>query len=135
MILVDTSTWIDFFAARDLPHTRVLERFIEADDDLALCGLILTEVLQGIRSDRDYKRTRAQLRSLPLLPMEESIFVKGAEIYRTMRKRGVTIRRTNDCLIAAVALSFDVPLLHADIDFDRIGRVFPFATAAGQGGT
>lgn len=133
MILVDTSVWIDFFAGRRLPHTRVLERSIEADDDLALCGLILTETLQGIRNDRDYERTRAKLRSLLLLPMEESIFVKGAEIYRAMRKRGLTIRRTNDCLIAAVALSFEVPLLHADVDFDRIGRVFPLDAAENTG--
>ncbi len=80
MTLVDTSVWIDFFAARDLPHVRRLEAIIEANDGLALCGLVLAEILQGIRSDAAYERTRARLRPLVLLPMDEQIFVKGADI-------------------------------------------------------
>lgn len=134
MTLVDTSVWIDFFAGRELPHVRLLEEIIETNDGLALCGVMLTEILQGIRSDAAYERTRARLRPLLLLPMDEQVFVKGAEIYRSLRKRGVTIRRTNDCLIAAVALVYDVPLLHADTDFARIARAFPLAFAGGANG-
>lgn len=125
MTLVDTSVWIDFFAGRDLPHVETLVAKIDANDELALCGLVLTEILQGIRSDVAYERTRERLRPLAMLPMDERIFVKGADIYRSLRRRGVTIRRTNDCLIAAVALAYDVTLLHADADFERIGRAFP----------
>jgi len=56
--------------------------------------------------------------------MDVRVFLRAAAVYRGLRKRGITIRRTNHCLIAAVALTFDVPLLHA-VDFDRIARVFP----------
>ena len=63
--------------------------------------------------------------------MEESIFVKGADIYRTLHKRGVTVRPTNDCLSAPVELGFGVTLLHANADFDRIARVFPLEVAEG----
>lgn len=133
MTLVDTSVWIDFFAGRDAPHTRVLESLVLSDHDLALCGIVLTEVLQGIRSDPAFEQTRARFKPLALLPMDESTFVKGAEIYRTLRKRGVTIRRTADCLIAAVALNYGVALLHADADFDRIAQVFPLEMASGPG--
>lgn len=129
MTLVDTSVWIDFFAGRELPHVLLLESIIDSNDQLALCGLILTEILQGIRTDAAYERTRLRLQPLVLLPMDEAIFVQGADIYRSLRKRGVTIRRTNDCLIAAVALTYGTPLLHADADFERIGRAYPLASA------
>ena len=125
MTLVDTSVWIDYFAGRPLPHVAALVELIEARDDLALCGLVLTEVLQGIRTDDDYDRVLTHFRTLTLLPMEHSIFVLGADIYRKLRRRGTTIRRTNDCLIAAVALSYEIALLHADADFDRIARTYP----------
>jgi len=133
VILVDTSVWIDFLLGRDLPHVETLETLISADEDLALCGLVLTEILQGIRDDVDYERTRARLRPLPLLPMDEPVFLKAAEIYRALRRQGVTIRRTNDCLIAAVAIIFGVALLHADADFDRIAAVYPLTPAARSG--
>lgn len=124
-MLVDTSVWIDFLGGRNTDPVALLERAIEGREALSLCGIVLTEILQGIRSDAEHHRTKAQLALLTLLPMDVHVFLLGADIYRALRKRGVTIRRTNDCLIAAVALTYDVPLLHADVDFDRIARVFP----------
>ena len=117
MILVDTSVWIDFFAGRDVPHVAALEQFIKDNQDLALCGIILTEILQGIGDDATHQRVRRHLRPLIMLPMPQAAFVRAADIYRRMRKQGITIRKTNDCIIAATALEHSCQLFHNDRDF------------------
>ena len=96
MILVDTSVWIDFFAGRDLPHVATLEQFILDNEDLALCGIILTEILRGITDDTTHRRVRRYLSPLIMLPMPEAEFVRAADIYRKLRKQGMTIRKTED---------------------------------------
>ncbi len=125
MILVDTSVWIDFFAGRDLPHVARLEQSILDNEDLALSGIILTEILQGIRDDTTYWCVRRYLSALIMLPMPESVFVRAADIYRKLRKQGITIRKTNDCIIAATALEHRSLLLHNDKDFIPITKHFP----------
>ena len=125
MILVDTSVWIDFFAGRDLPHVARLEQLILDNEDLALCGIILTEILQGIGDDATHRRVRHDLGSLIMLPMPDAVFVRAADIYRRLRKQGITIRKTNDCIIAATALEHQCALLHDDKDFEPIARHFP----------
>jgi hypothetical protein len=122
MVLVDTIVWIDFFGNRPEPHVAVLEALIKGDEDICLCGVILTEVLQGIRSDADYRKTREYLDALIILPMHPVTFVRAAELYRSLRKKGVTIRKPIDCIIAAVAIENDLPLLHNDRDFDHIAN-------------
>ena len=125
MILVDTSVWIDFFAGRDLPHVAKVEQFILDNEDLALCGIILTEILQGIADDTTYRRVQNELGSLIMLPMPQVVFVRAADIYRRLRKQGITIRKTNDCIIAATALEHNCQLLHDDKDFLPITKHFP----------
>ena len=84
MILVDTSVWIDFFAGRHLPHVATLEQFILDNEDLALCGIILTEILQGIADDSTYRDVQNVLGSLIMLPMPQAVFVRAADIYRRL---------------------------------------------------
>jgi predicted nucleic acid-binding protein len=122
VILVDTSVWIDFFAGRDLPNVAKLEQSILDNEDLALSGIILTEILQGIPDDTTYRRVRLYLGALIMLPMPESVFVRAADIYRKLRKQGITIRKTNDCIIAATALEHRCQLLHNDKDFRPIAE-------------
>lgn len=122
MVLVDTTVWIDFFADRSEPHVAALQKFIEIEEDLCLCGIILAEVLQGIRSDEDYIKTKKYLDDLIFLPMRQATFIRAAEVYRSLRKRGVTIRKPVDCMIASVATEHDIPLLHNDRDFDYIAK-------------
>lgn len=128
MILIDTSVWIDFFAGRDTPHVACLEQLILDDEDLALCGIILTEILQGIGDDSTYRRVKRFLDPLLMLPMPETVYVRAADIYRKLRKTGITIRKTNDCIIAATALEHHCQLLHNDRDFLPIGTHFPLKT-------
>jgi len=120
MVLVDTTVWIDFFGNRPEPHVALLQDLIENDEDLCLCGVILAEVLQGIRSDTAYRKTKEHLGALIFLPMRQSTFIRAAELYRSLRKNGITIRKPVDCMIASVAIEHDLNLLHNDRDFDRI---------------
>jgi predicted nucleic acid-binding protein len=117
MVLVDTTVWIDFFSARPLPHVEALERLIEQRKDVCICGIILTEVLQGIRKDSEFRKTRDLFHTLIFLPMAYPTFLRSAEIYRTLRRRGITIRKPLDCMIASVAIEIEIPLLHNDKDF------------------
>jgi len=122
VILVDTSVWIDFFAGRDQPQVAALERLILANEDLALCGIIVTEILQGISDDATYRRVRRYLTPLIMLPMSDTVFVEAANIYRKLRNKGITIRKSNDCIIAATALDHRCELLHNDRDFAPISE-------------
>jgi len=122
MVLVDTSVWIDFFAGRNLPHVRRLESLLAKGEDLCICGIVLTEILQGIRADATYRRTRAYLEALLFLPMDREVFLRAAEIYRLLRKRGITVRKPVDCMISSVAIEHDVGLLHNDRDFVPIAE-------------
>jgi predicted nucleic acid-binding protein len=122
MVLVDTTVWIDFFAGRNEPHVTALQKLIEDEKDLSLCGVILAEVLQGIRSDTDFIKTKEYLGELIILPMRQITFLRAAEIYRSLRKKGLTIRKPVDCMIASVAIEYDIHLLHNDRDFDNIAK-------------
>ncbi|MFZ0133694.1 MAG: PIN domain nuclease [Desulfobacterales bacterium] len=120
MVLIDTTVWIDFFAGRQLPHVAILEHLIQKREDICICGIILTEVLQGIREKSDCQKTNELFNALIYLPMPRSVFWGAAEIYRTLRRRGITIRNSVDCMIASVAVENDIMLLHNDRDFDAI---------------
>ena len=96
---------------------------LNANEDVCVCGVILTEVLQGIRDDKEYGHTLTAFGTFIHLPMTEMTFIRAAELYRTLRRRGLTIRNAVDCMIAAVALEHDVALLHNDRDFDAIASL------------
>jgi len=118
--IVDTTIWIDFFRGTDTPEVRELQRMIDASEDVCICGVILTEVLQGIREDKDYAETSAAFEPFLFLPMTQRTFIRAADLYRTLRRTGTTVRNAVDCMIASVAIEHDIPLLHNDRDFDAI---------------
>ncbi len=120
MVIVDTTVWVDFLLAQATRQVVALESFLQEGEDICICGLILTEVLQGIRNESEYQRTKARFDNLIFLPMTYATFVKSAELYRSLRGQGITIRKSVDCLIATVAIEHDIPLLHNDKDFDPL---------------
>ena len=122
MVLVDTSVWIHFFKGTQTSQVAILEDLIQSDEDLCISGVILTEVLQGIQSDIDYRRTLDYFATLIYLPMDQSSFVLAGNLYRGARRMGLTIRSTIDCLIAACAIHHSIPLLKNDRDFQAIAR-------------
>jgi hypothetical protein len=124
MVLVDTTVWIDFFSGSSLSHVTALEDLLIKREDICISGIILTEVLQGIRIDHEFERTRDLFSNLIFLPMRYSTFLRSAEIYRSLRQKGITVRKPVDCMIASVALEHEVALLDNDKDFDPIEKYF-----------
>ncbi|MCY3017992.1 MAG: PIN domain nuclease [Planctomycetota bacterium] len=120
VVLVDTTVWVDLFRGAATAQVAALGRLIADGEDICTCGVILTEVLQGVREDSDFRRTVARFDAFLFLPMSRRTFVKAAELYRLLRRKGITIWKPLDCMIAAVSLEHDVPLLHNDRDFDPI---------------
>ena len=117
MILVDTSVWIELLAGRESVKTEDLGR-------LAVCGPIVQEVLQGLKSGPAADAFRESFLALPVLsdPVPLDLFLDAAQIYSQGRRIGLTIRSSVDCLIAAVAIRNSAPVWHRDRDFDAIAR-------------
>lgn len=128
MILIDTSVWIDYFGNRPTAQVGILDTCLDEGETLCICGVILTEVLQGIKYQHQYLKVRKFFDDLSFLSMERETFLRAADIYRFLRQRGLTIRKPMDYLIAAVALENDLPLLHNDRDFRNIEKHFNLKT-------
>lgn len=132
-LLVDTSVWIDFFAGRHTPQTAILKEEVAEGGDVALTQLILAEILQGVPSDSDFGKLRKVLSSFRILrPESDETYVRAARLYRTGRRRGVTIRSLVDCLVAAIAIEHGAAVLHRDRDYERIAEYAPLKTIAGK---
>ena len=125
MILIDSTVWINFFADQQTTEVSKFESFVNEEEDLCVCGVIMTELLQGISDDQEFQKTKTLLAEMIYLPMSSTTFIQSAEIYRTLRKMGITIRKTIDFLIAALCIEHEVQLLHNDRDFTFIADHFP----------
>ena len=124
MILVDTSVWIEFLNGVDTTGVRMLGDLIELEEEVCISDYILTEVLQGFRSDRDFGIAQKHLLRFPVYSLNGiDSYIKVAQIYRKCRKHGITIRKTVDCMIAQTAFENKLTLLHNDSDFDKIASV------------
>jgi len=114
-IVVDTSIWIDFFNEHNTIQTETLEGLF-GTDLLGTGDIILTEVLQGFKTDRGFRA--ANMSSLVVLDMlGYDNAIRSAENYRLLRKRGVTIRATADVIIASFCIANGHSLLFSDSDF------------------
>lgn len=117
MILVDSSVWIDYFNGKDTPQTSKLDKLLGVEL-LGIGDIILTEVLQGFRTDADYRTAKKMLTSLTIFDMLGiDIAVKSADNFRVLRKQGITIRKTVDVIIATFCIENDHSLLFSDKDF------------------
>ena len=122
-LIFDTSVWIDFLQNKSNPRSALLTSYIEGNDQVLLTPTILQEVLQGIREDAQYlhiKDILSYFTTLQLPPVQSA--VGSADLYRSLRKKGLTIRKSNDCLIAFYAIEFSTALVHSDSDFDLISK-------------
>lgn len=117
MILVDTSVWIDYFNGIENRFTNALDSALE-EGTVAIGDLIFLEILQGFKNDRDYGKARNILESLDHYEMfGHAMALRCAENYRTLRKQGITIRKTADVIIATFCIENQLPLLFSDRDF------------------
>jgi predicted nucleic acid-binding protein len=118
MILVDSSVWIDFFRGTVTPQTERLDALLSSEL-LVVGDLILAEVLQGFSSERDFNQARKLLTALDVVTLGgPEIAIQAARNFRTLRARGVTIRKTIDTLIATRCIESDYALLFSDRDFE-----------------
>ncbi len=118
MIFVDSSVWVDYFNGNPTPEADRLDSLLGIEP-VATGDLILAEVLQGFRNDKDYKTARNLLTSLTVFNMlNTSIAVKSADNFRLLRKKGITVRKTIDSIIATFCIEYSLPLLHSDKDFE-----------------
>jgi predicted nucleic acid-binding protein len=119
--IFDTSVWIDFFRGNKSDETRLLVNLLENDLPVYYCPVILQEVLQGIKKDPEFEEVKevfTVLKSLDDNPYQAAM--GAAELYRNLRKKGITIRKSNDCLIAWYANKNNLEIVHRDRDFDLI---------------
>jgi predicted nucleic acid-binding protein len=122
MIVVDTSVWIDYFCGIAAPHTDLLD--YELGHNRVIIGdLVMVELLQGFREDRDFDKARKLIETLEYRDfVGRDIALKAAANFRFLRKRGITIRKTIDVVIATFCIENRLPLLHHDVDFDRMEK-------------
>jgi predicted nucleic acid-binding protein len=124
VIAVDSGLWIDVLRGRDGERVRRLRRIQASGALIVITDVIYMELLRGARTAAEIKRLRLLLGQAPILRTSElGDFERAAELYRLARAEGQTVRNTSDCLIAAVCIREQVPLLHDDADFDRLSDV------------
>lgn len=129
MIVVDSSVWIDYFTGRKTAETDKLDSLL-GEEPIATGDLILAEVLQGFRSDKDFRKAKALLTSLSIVNMVGAdIALKSAMNFRALRKKGVTVRKTIDSIIATYCIENKLPLLHSDKDFQPFHKYLKLKSA------
>jgi hypothetical protein len=123
VILVDTSAWIELLRATGHPAHVTLRHHLERRSPVATTEPVIMELLAGTGTDGELKKLRARLLALPRLPVRGlADFESAAALYRRCRRRGATVRRLIDCLVAAVAIRESATVLHNDRDFDVLAR-------------
>ena len=129
MILVDTSAWIEFLRNTGSPVCQRVDDLLATE--IATCDVVRMEVLAGARDEQHLQQLRRLLARASTLPTEPVDYDAAAALYRTCRQRGHTVRKLIDCLIAAVAIRGNVPVLHRDADFDILAQHTPLQVDAG----
>lgn len=118
MIIVDSSVWIDYFNGKETRQTDLLDSLL-GNTPIIMGDLILTEVLQGFQSEKDYKSAKRMLLQMPFMAMGGlELSLESAMNYRQLRKKGVNVRKTIDVMIGTFCIHHQIPLLHDDKDFE-----------------
>jgi predicted nucleic acid-binding protein len=125
LIFVDSSVWIDYFNGNETPQVTLLHEML-GGEPIVIGDVVLAEVLQGFKNDKDFKLALELLGAFPVVNvLNEEVAVQSAKNFRLLRKKGKTVRKTVDSIIATFCITNDLPLLHSDKDFE------PFETELG----
>lgn len=118
MVMVDTSVWIDYFNGVFNKQSEQLHGLL-GKSPILIGDLILTEVLQGFHLDEHFRQAKRLLTAFPQVSLlGPTLAVSAAENYRLLRKKGTTVRKTIDVIIATYCIHQSLPLLYRDRDFD-----------------
>jgi predicted nucleic acid-binding protein len=130
VIFVDSSVWIDYFRGVATKETELLDELLGIEP-IVIGDLVLAEVLQGFKSDRDFNQAKKLLTSLVMVEMlGQEIAIQSARNFRSLRDRGITVRKTIDTIIATYCIENDLALLHSDRDFDAFVEHLSLRSAA-----
>ena len=130
MIFVDSSVWIDYFRGVATKETELLDELLGVEP-IVIGDLVLAEVLQGFKSDRDFNQAKKLLTSLVMVEMlGQDVAIQAARNFRSLRERGVTVRKTIDTIIATYCIENGLALLHSDRDFDAFEEHLNLRSAA-----
>ncbi len=122
MIIADTSVWIDYFNGKSTPETDILDATL-GKQEVAIGDLIALEILRGFNLDKDYNTAKKYLARLHQYNMlTPHLALKAADYYRKLRKKGITIRKTADIIIATFCIEEKLPLLYTDRDFTPFSK-------------
>lgn len=126
----DSSAWIEYYRETGSDVHLAVKTLADTDGGICIPAIVLSEILRGYDDQLQAKRVERQLLGYPVIEHELSDYVAAANLHRTARRAGITIRGTIDCLIAATCIRTGTTLLHADSDFDRLATcselaVFP----------
>lgn len=122
IILIDTSVWVNFFKGIATPAALHLRNNVD-QLPIAICPTVLQEILQGVKSEGEAVKIESYFDNLiQLIEEPYELAIEAAQLYRNLRKKGITIRKPNDCLIAVYAIKNKVHILHDDIDFVHIAQ-------------
>lgn len=131
MMLADTSAWVDYFNGHPSTEAERLAHAIADNQPMVLPGVVLTEILLGLKSEAEAERIATLLTAFETAPeCDRADYLAAAAIYRVCRAQGYTVRSTIDCLIAQLCLRHDFTLLTKDRDFQAIARFFPLRLTA-----
>ena len=129
MILVDSSVWIDYFRGTSTAQTDRLDQLL-GTEPLVIGDIVLAEVLQGFANDRDFNQAHRLMTSLAVVDIGgQDVAIQAARNFRSMRARGITIRKTIDTLIATRCIEDGLALLYSDRDFDPFVEHLGLASA------
>lgn len=120
MIIVDTAAWAAYFNGESGAHAERLDEALTLREDLGVVPIILTEVLQGFRTESGFRSAKRLLGSLDIIEPKLVTYVGAARLFREMRGHGVTVRGAVDCLIARTCIDSSATLLSPDADFRHI---------------
>ena len=126
MIIIDTSVWILIINKANHPKAEVGRNLINGTEIIGIPGIVLDEILRGFRNEKQFEIVKRYLtEDFDYLEMTRDVFIKSAEIYRQLRKHGITLKNPADCLIASCALKNNAMLMENDDDFQKIAQHFP----------
>jgi len=126
-MLIDSSAWIKAYREQSSPQAYFIDQLLDNNKPIFTCALIMQEVLQGFSDKQDYRDAYKAFRLFTFYAIEnqKKAAIDAANIYRNCRRKGYTIRKPNDCVIALIALTYKLELLHNDKDFEHIAQLYP----------
>ncbi|MEW6087351.1 MAG: PIN domain nuclease [bacterium] len=121
MVLIDTSIWVDFFQYPESSYTERLENLIKDNNKAVICGIIIQEVLQGIKDEKSYLATKERLSKFPFIVTNRESYFFASSLYRSLRNKGITVPPV-DVTIASIAILNKIPFFTKDSHFSIIAK-------------